>query len=62
VGGPSVRGLAFLVALAAMMIAIHALLLLLIPGRRIPAVLTAALLISASIVLYYEVAFNVYLD
>jgi len=62
VGGPSVRGLAFLVALAAMVIAIHAFLLLLIPGRRIPAVLAAALLISASIVLYYEVAFNVYFD
>ena len=62
VGGPSVNGLAFLLALAAMMIAIHALLLLLIPGRRIPAVLAAALLVCASIVLYYEVAFNVYFD
>jgi hypothetical protein len=36
VGGPSVNGLAFLLALAAMMIAIHALLLLLIPRAQDP--------------------------
>jgi lipid A ethanolaminephosphotransferase len=60
--GASFGGLTFLAALAATLIAIHALLLLLVPGRRLPAVLAAALLIFASIVLYYEVTFNVYFD
>ena len=60
--GASFGGLAFLAAVAATLIAIHALLLLLVPGRRLPAVLAAALLIFASIVLFYEVTFNVYVD
>src|SRR5262245_18033044 len=50
--GTSAGGLAFLAALAAMLISVHALLMLLVPGRRTPAVLAAALLISASLVLY----------
>jgi lipid A ethanolaminephosphotransferase len=62
VGGASLRGVSFLVLLAILLIAIHMWLLLLVPGRRLLPLVSAALLILASTVLFYESALHVFFD
>jgi lipid A ethanolaminephosphotransferase len=62
VGGESARGALFLVVLAMLLIFVHVWLLLLVPGRRLPALVCAALMIVASAVLYYENALHVFFD
>lgn len=61
-GEPAAKDLLFLVALALILIVVHALLLLLAPGRRLPAFLAALLCLVAAIVAYFSDAYGVYFD
>jgi lipid A ethanolaminephosphotransferase len=62
VGGVSVRGLAFLAALAVILTIVHSWLLLLLPGRRFPVLFVSALLVAAAVLAYFESEFVVYFD
>jgi lipid A ethanolaminephosphotransferase len=62
VGGWSGRGVLFLGALAVILLIVQAWLLLLLPGRRLPVYVVAALLAAAAILAYFESAYVVYFD
>lgn len=62
VGDPTAGSVLFVAALALVLITVHALLLLLLPGRRLPALAAAVLCLVAAVVTYFSDAYGVYFD
>jgi lipid A ethanolaminephosphotransferase len=60
--GPTPNNLLFLFALAAILITLHALLLLALPGRRTAPVVAAVLFVVAAVVAYFANTYGVYFD
>lgn len=59
---PSAESSMFIAALAVILITVHALLLMMLPGRRLPAMVAGSLCLVAALVAYFGDAYGVYFD